>query len=611
MRLANGWRIVERSDGAPATVTASPQNDVPLFATGDGLNQGKTEAIRNDEVTSEHACGRGHIGYMLQRFRCEFACHWHTLWHTLALVSVVALAAVLRLYHLASLPNGFNQDEAANGYDAYAIAHTWRDHHGQFLPILLQSFGDWVSPTLTYLTAPFVRVLGVTVYATRLPVALFGVLTVLLAHVYVVQLTKQKSLGVLAALLLAVMPWAVTLSRWAIPPSIVPFFVLLALVTFYWAKSDDSRRRYWKSGAFIVVAIGLTYAYPSEKVFAPILVLTLCAIFLLQKQKFGQLLFVLMSYTVGVAPLYWLAFLDPARYNARFDSVSLFGHYRSLNAILIQATSRYVQYFSPDFNFGLGDMDPAHHVPGAPSSYSFLAPLFYCGILCSMFVIGRRLLGKEPSRVALSSRLSWRDHAVLLAWLVASPLAACVTIDREHVLRVVQYLPLVTIYALVGLSVIQSALVVLTRPMTAAVTRVLTRAATYVVLLGALAPGFSGFAVAYYQQYPHTSEGVFQHDVDKAIDYAVAHQGGYDHIYVDASIDQPYIYYLVFSAYDPNNIDYVQLNASSGSHLGKYVFVSLSTLPAGATRVYTVQDGGTVWYVLAARGASLYVQRVH
>ncbi len=534
---------------------------------------------------------------MFQRLRNEITRQWHAL----PLVTVLAIGTVLRFYHLSSLPNGFNQDEAVNGYDAYSIAYTLRDHHGAFLPILLQSFGDWVSPTLTYFTVPFMRVLGLTVLATRLPVAIFGILTVLLAFVFVVQLTGQKSLGLLAALLLAVMPWAVALSRWAIPPSIVPFCLLASLVTFYWAKSDDSLRSYWKFSAFVVSAIALTYAYPPEKVFAPILVLALCAIFLLQKRTIGRLLFVLISYTACVSPLYLLALSDPAKYNARFNGVSLFAEYHSYGAVIAQFASRYVQYLMPDFNFGMGDPDQMHHVPGAPSSYSFLAPLFYLGALFSVSVIMRLLRSGQLSSL---SRLPWRDHVVLLVWLIAAPLAASVTTYRDHLLRVVQYLPLVIIYAVVGLSVLLSGF----KWRTPRVARELTGITCIVVLCG-LVVSFSGFFVAYFQEYRYTSMFLFQHGVKEAIDYTVLHQSAYKHIYIDSNINQPYIFYLFFSSYDPSKIDYAQLNASGGQRLGKYSFVPITALPKGSIRVYAVKDAGVEWYILSAHGDDLYVQR--
>lgn len=44
----------------------------------------------------------------------------------MGIVGALAVATALRFYHLASLPNGLNQDEAVNGYDAYSVELTRR-----------------------------------------------------------------------------------------------------------------------------------------------------------------------------------------------------------------------------------------------------------------------------------------------------------------------------------------------------------------------------------------------------------------------------------------------------------------------------------------------------
>jgi hypothetical protein len=55
------------------------------------------------------------------------------------LLLILALAALLRIIFLPSIPNTFHCDEATRGYDAYSILKTLRDRYGEFLP--LQSFG--------------------------------------------------------------------------------------------------------------------------------------------------------------------------------------------------------------------------------------------------------------------------------------------------------------------------------------------------------------------------------------------------------------------------------------------------------------------------------------
>ena len=53
------------------------------------------------------------------------------------LLLIITLAILLRLTLLSSVPVGFNDDEAAFGYNAYSILKTGRDEWGRFLPFPL------------------------------------------------------------------------------------------------------------------------------------------------------------------------------------------------------------------------------------------------------------------------------------------------------------------------------------------------------------------------------------------------------------------------------------------------------------------------------------------
>ena len=59
------------------------------------------------------------------------------------LVIAALMAGVgLRVVGLDRVPPGLYADEARNGYDAYSILLTGRDHHGNFLPLVFQGFND-------------------------------------------------------------------------------------------------------------------------------------------------------------------------------------------------------------------------------------------------------------------------------------------------------------------------------------------------------------------------------------------------------------------------------------------------------------------------------------
>ncbi len=90
--------------------------------------------------------------------------------------------------------------------------------------------GDWSSPLLTFLTVPFVGLLGLHMEVLRLVSATIGVILVPVIYLLGYELWERRSVGMVAAWLVAVTPWHVHLSRWAIPPTLVPTMVGLSFI---------------------------------------------------------------------------------------------------------------------------------------------------------------------------------------------------------------------------------------------------------------------------------------------------------------------------------------------------------------------------------------------
>ncbi|HLM55336.1 MAG TPA: flippase activity-associated protein Agl23, partial [Pyrinomonadaceae bacterium] len=134
-----------------------------------------------------------------------------------ASISILMLATALRFYALDLKP--LHHDEGVNGF---------------FLTNLLNGFGyrydpqNYHGPSLYFLTAPLAKLAGLTTYAVRIPVALFGVGTVWLV------LALRRHLGAVAALaaaaLVAASPGAVYYSRYFIHETPFVFFTLAIVV---------------------------------------------------------------------------------------------------------------------------------------------------------------------------------------------------------------------------------------------------------------------------------------------------------------------------------------------------------------------------------------------
>src|SRR3989344_607682 len=110
----------------------------------------------------------------------------------LLFVVILFIAAALRLYKLGAVPVSPDWDEVALGYNAYSILQTGRDEYGNFLPMSIRSFDDYKPPLYVYLTIPSVALFGLSVFATRVPSAVMGILAVIGTYVLVRELFGKK-----------------------------------------------------------------------------------------------------------------------------------------------------------------------------------------------------------------------------------------------------------------------------------------------------------------------------------------------------------------------------------------------------------------------------------
>lgn len=495
------------------------------------------------------------------------------------------LAFFLRFYNLTTDPSGLHQDEAVNGVDAFALGHTLRDHHGNFLPPMLESYGDWASPVVTYLTVPFVMLLGLSIFSVRLPVALAGVASIWLMYLIVKRLTGRKDLALLASFFLCIMPWHIMTSRWATPPNIVTFFLLLAIYSFL--RVSDGEPKIWKFALVAVCAALLTYTYPTLKMFAPLLLASFGLMDLVKKlswkQLFTKYLAIGLPYLVMVAPIFLLTLLDPQKYNYRFNSISIF----SLGGNPVaEFFSRYFSYYGLNFNFGEGVV-----------AYNFLALFFYPGIILAVYALFARKDFVISRPVA----------AFLLAWLVLYPIPASLTIDYYYNTRVLHGLPLLAIFSVITIAAVSN----LIRSKGLAIifyVSIVVISSFYLYIFGNL----------YFGSYPAITAKAFQYGVPQYQEYLLANDARFSSVVIDPNnVNSPYIYYLFFSQKDPATYNYTELNSGrelkSGwepvEKLGKYTIRAVTpTDLAGATEIYAVKDQeNKIWYQIFANGDKWFV----
>jgi len=269
------------------------------------------------------------------------------------------LGSVIRLFWLDKYPIGFTPDEAAFGYNAYSLLLTGHDEWGkpfwQLFTGNLESFGDFKLPLYAFLAVPAVWISGLTEISTRLPNALLSCLAPLVLYCLSRSWKFPRAASLLAALLLAVSPWYISLSRGAFEANLVTLFLPLSLALFY--------RRHF-SLSLIILALNF-YSYHSARLLS-LIVLP----FIINRKSFIWLLLFLPGLVSllgsGNARFADVSILSPtdkwqAVADRRFAAVQtglpdILARVYSNKLVFTgqQLVRNYLQYYSPKFLFSDG-----------------------------------------------------------------------------------------------------------------------------------------------------------------------------------------------------------------------------------------------------------------
>ncbi len=484
----------------------------------------------------------------------------------IVLICIILLAAVLRLWQLGNVPPSPDWDEAALGYNAYSIMHTGRDEYGAYMPIVLESFGDFKPALYTYFVIPFIAMFGLETFAVRLPSAIFGILTVLATYFLVRALFKRKDIALIAALLLAISPWHIQFSRVGFESNIGLAFNVFAALFFI-----KGLKKPWM--LFLSAAcMGLNFSvYQSDRVFTPLLAIVLVAIY------WRELIVVSRKYLVGavlvglvaLSPfLMYLATNDQAL--ARAKGVSVFSkqtdalflsnnklqddkeQHNLLGQILHnrrvvyaqQIIGGYLSHYDLNWLFITGDM-PRHHAPGMGLLYLWELPFLLFGFYALLFF-------------NFPKQTKW----LLFAWFFLAPVPAAITNDVPHAVRTLNFLPTFQVFVAVG---IVSAFAFVHDK------KKLIKKQGLFVVWGAvlLIAGFNFFYYLnqYFAQQNYFVSQDWQYGYKEAVASVKAIEGNYDKIVVsnELPLDQSYIFFLYYQKYSPQEYQKSQ-------HIEKYEF---------------------------------------
>jgi 4-amino-4-deoxy-L-arabinose transferase-like glycosyltransferase len=135
---------------------------------------------------------------------------------------IILLSLVLRLLFLNIIPVGINNDELHFVMNAKSIFYGFSNIEGTINPFKL-------SEVSSFIFAPVIGPLPNNLFTARLPYALIGSLSVALIYLITLRLSKNPNLALISALVAAINPWGVYVSRTSFDPPVAIFFYLLTI----------------------------------------------------------------------------------------------------------------------------------------------------------------------------------------------------------------------------------------------------------------------------------------------------------------------------------------------------------------------------------------------
>ncbi|MCL4385603.1 MAG: glycosyltransferase family 39 protein [Cyanobacteria bacterium] len=516
-------------------------------------------------------------------------------------ILVIGIASFLRLWQLGNIPPSPDWDEAALGYNAYSIMITGKDEYGKFLPIVLRSFDDYKPALYSYLAIPFIKIFGLNVFAVRMVSAFFGILTVIATYFLVKQIlrisgNKNKVLEFLpitSAFLLAVSPWHIQFSRIAFESNVGVAFNVCAFLFFLIAIKNP---KYFLL-SFLFGALNI-YIYQSEKVFTPLVFVSLIAIFRREifLNKINKLYFALGVFLalVIVAPMLGYTIIDK---NAmlRAKGVSVFSDQtqflrRNVQKVAFDEKNKdviglildnrrfefvkaviagYISHFDLNWLFISGDIE-RHHAPYMGLLYLFELPFILIGVYFLVF-------GPFDRKIKIA----------IISYFLIVPIPASITSGVPHSVRTLNFLPIYQIFSGLGILMVIEAINRYRRFIIFLI---------FIPLLSIFILNIFYYLNQYFVQLNKFYSEDWQYGYKEATDYVKTIADRYDHVIVTnkAPLDQSYMFFLFYLKYDPKkylskggtasggfneehkgfaNITFRPINGNAFSLVGKNLFV--------------------------------------
>lgn len=423
---------------------------------------------------------------------------------------------IIRLINLEKMPNGLIPDEASAGYEAFSILNYGTDRLGKSYPVFLISWGSGQNALYTYILIPFIKILGLTKFAVRLPMAIISCVSII-AMYYLLKNIFNKKIATVGVIFLAICPWHIMKARYGLESNIFPNVVLFAILFMTLGIKKYKMSIFYLGWALIGLS---TYAYGTSYFFVTIFSIITIPFLLIKKEvKFknafiailiaiaiaSPIIIMILINTFDLPEIKFLGFTIPRLFINRFEgNCSIFSSNFILNSINNFKTSLKILIMQ-DGNFMWG------------LTYWYSMPLFLIGAY-------EAIIKNRKYHITNQIMNIWFLSAILLLFMVTPG------IIRINIIMI----PIIY-YIILGLSVILE----------------LYKDKKWILLATAIiiSASFIGFAINYFSTKYTGAE--FVDGIQDTIKYIDSLEN--KKIYMEYNFKEPYIYILFYNKKNPKD----------------------------------------------------------
>ncbi len=482
-------------------------------------------------------------------------------------IAVVLLALFLRVYKVEEIPPSLYWDEASLGYNAYSIAESGYDEHGEFLPLdRFIAFGDYKPPGYIYTAVPFIKLLDLNELSIRLPSVLAGVFMVIVTYFLVFELFNSQITALIACFLVAVSPWSIHLSRAAFEANLAASFNLTAIYLFVLSF----RKKWTVVLSFIFFTLSF-YTFNANRIIAPFLIFALLTIYWRESLKnYKWILISMILSTLMLLPS--ISYLKSYESRLRFQEVSIFNNLEPLklsnqrieqdggniftkilhNRRLVYAgefLKHYFDNFSGRFLITSGDVNPRLSVQDMGELYFIELPFLFLGIF---------FLVKKKRKIAL----------FIAIWMLIIPIPAGLAKETPHALRIVSILP--TYQILIAYGIYQLVMIIKNKFISSSSTSGEPFSHPRGVLIAFYCFLFFVniyyYLHIYYTHFPIRWSGEWQYGSKQMVEYVRRIKDKYDYVFVTEGLGRPYIFFALYDKIAPD--EFLRIRQASRDWFG-------------------------------------------